>query len=221
VSVPSPLQHPLRAFVSGLGGILLCCLMAAPLAANAGTGAAAARLTAAAEKVQQQVQAIDAKAATQTPFRERPVQGLSAEGARVVAWGKPGAIEKISVEALGERGRVLQDFYWQRGALIAAQVRRIDYGANIMDLPKDKPTPTTVAEQDWLEFAGDRVLRGRSLAGEGLMDSAAARKLAPKLKADARSFKRLIAAPESPAAGSCTWTCVREQRDECLVYKCR
>jgi hypothetical protein len=221
VSRPSQLESPSRAIASWLGSLLLCCLMAAPLAAIAGTGAAVARLTAAAEQVQQQVQAIDARAAAQTPFRERPVQGLSAEGARVWAWGKPGAIEKISVEALAERGRVLQDFYWQRGSLIAAQVRRIDHGANIMDLPKDKPTPTTVAEQDWLEFAGDRVLRGRSLAGEGLMDSAAARQLAPKLKADARSFRRLIAAPDSPAAGSCTWTCAREQRSECLAYKCR
>jgi hypothetical protein len=221
VSGSTSFQRSLSAFAAWLGGLLLCGVMAAPLVAVAGTATASAGAVAAAEKVQQQVLAIDARATTQTPFRERPVQGLSAEGARVVAWGKPGAIEKISVEALGERGRLLQDFYWQRGVLIAAHVRRIDYGANIMDLPKDKPTPTTVVEEDWLEFAGNRAVRRRSLAGDGLKEAAPQRQQTAKMTADARSFKRLISAPDAAAAGSCTWACAREQRGECLAYKCR
>jgi hypothetical protein len=198
-----------------LGSLLLCGMLAAPQLASARQPIATA------EMVQQQVAAIDARSAAQKPARERPVAGVSAEGARVVSWGKPNAVEKISVEALGERGRVLQDFYWQRGALIAARERRIDYGANIMELPKDKPTPMNVVVDDWLEFAGQNLARRRSLEREMPKADTQATEQATRLKAEARSFKRLVSAPATSKEGECTWSCAREQRSECLAYSCK
>lgn len=174
------------------------------------------------QKVQQQVTAIDVRSKAAAPLREQPLQGFSAEGASVAAWGAPGAIEKISVEGLGERGRVLLDFYWQRGLLIAAHTRRIDYGAHITELPKDKPAPMTVVEDEWLEFAGDRLLRWRQLDREQSVTDGSARKRAAELKAEARSFGRLVQAPVASAgAGSCVWSCTREARGECLRYRCQ
>lgn len=210
------LVRPL-ATLQWLGAALLCAVIAMPLRAHAaGPNVEAAG-------AQRQVVEIDARTQAQTPLRERSLQGMASEGARVVAWGTPRAIEKISVEALGERGRVLQDFYWQRGRLVAARERRIDYGAHIMDLPKDKPTPMNVVEDEWLSFAGDRLLHRRSLEGELAKNNTAARQRAAQLKASARSFKRLVNAPESPDAkgGICSWSCAREQRGECLAYHCR
>ena len=208
-------HRALTAALPWLSGILLCSVLAAPLEA--------AVPIAAADKAQQQVAAIDARSQATTPFRERPLQGFSAEGARVVGWGAPRAIDKISVEGLGERGRVLLDFYWQRGRLIALHMRRIDYGANIMELPKDKPAPTTVVEEEWLEFAGDRLLRWRQLARELPVSDVSARRRAAEVQASARSFRRLINAPEAPgsAGGSCVWSCARTQAGECLRYHCR
>jgi hypothetical protein len=208
---------PTSKTVPWLGSMLLCCVLAQPLCAPAATPMARA------DKVQQQVAAIDARANAGAALRERPLQGFSAEGGRVVAWGTMSAIEKISVEGLGERGRVLLDFYWQRGLLIAAHTRRIEYGANIVELPKDKPAPMTIVEEDWLEFAGDRLLRWRNPERELAVSDASARRRSTELMAQARSFRRLINAPEAPgaAAGSCLWSCASERRGECLRYHCQ
>ncbi|MEO8312684.1 MAG: hypothetical protein ABI520_16060 [Caldimonas sp.] len=202
------------AFVDCLTGLALLIALTAPIAQ-----AAVSR----AEQLRQQVTAIDERTKSQAPLRERPLQGFAAEGARVVAWGTPGAIEKISVEGLGERGRTFLDFYWRRGQLVAAHVRRVDYGANIRELPKDPPPPMNVVEEEWLEFAGDRLLRWRQLDRDMPLSDGAARKRAAELRADARSFRRLMQAPDPAAApgGSCFWSCAREQRGECLRYSCR
>jgi hypothetical protein len=209
--------RPRAAFVACLPRAALLCALLAPLAATADARGSKT------EQLQQQVAAIDARAKSQAPLRERPLQGFAAEGARVVAWGTPGAIEKISVEGLGERGRMLRDFYWQRGQLVAAHARRVDYGANIGELPKDKPPPMTVVEDEWVEFAGDRLLRWRQLDREIPASGDSARKRAAELKADARSFRRLMQTPDVAAGsgGSCFWSCAREQRGECLRYNCR
>jgi hypothetical protein len=203
--------------LSRLGRLVLAVVVALPL------GAQAAAPSAAVAKAEQQVAAIDARSKERAPLRERPLDGFASEGARVVAWGAPGAIEKISVEGLGERGRVLLDFYLQRGQLVAARSRRLDYGAHIMELPKDKPTPMTVVEDEWLEFAGDRVLRRRELDRELPAGDASARQRASELRASARAFRRLVDAPEPPPAqrGSCAWSCALEQRGECMRYRCR
>jgi len=191
------------------GRFLAACALSAGMAAAWAAGG-----------VQQHVAAADARFEGQKPVLERPLQGFAPEGARVVAWGHRGAIEKISVEGLGERGRTLLDFYWHAGHLIAAHSRRIDYGAAITELPKDKPAPTTVVEEDWVEFAGDRVLRTRHRERDQPGGRVPAARVA-ELRANARSFLRLVKA-RGPAdrASTCFWSCTRERRGECLRYAC-
>lgn len=197
--------------------MLLCCVLALPVSAIARAPAVAA------ERVQQHVAAIDSRSKAASPHRERALQGFAAEGTRVVAWGARGTIDKVSVEGLGERGRVLLDFYWQRGLLIAAHARRVDYGAHILELPKDKPAPMTVVEEEWLEFAGDRLLRRREGDRDMPVSDAASRKRAAEVKAEARSFRRLMQLPDpaGAAAGSCLWSCASERRGECMRYTCK
>jgi hypothetical protein len=170
----------------------------------------------------QLVSAIDARTEGRPPLRERALDGFSAEGARVTAWGTRGAIEKVSVEGLGERGRVLIDFYWKRGQLVAAHSRRIDYGAHITELPKGQPTPTTVVEDERLEFTGDRLVRMREGERERPVADASARRRGAEVKASARSFRRLVETPaRGSAAGSCAWSCTSERGGECFRYVCK
>jgi hypothetical protein len=202
-----------------LGGWLLCGLLAAPLTATAEQPALAA------QKIHQQVLAIEARFKAQKPFLERGVEGVAAEGAGVDAWGSPGHIEKISVDYMNERGRWFQDFYFQKDVLIAARERRIDYGAYIMELLKNRPTPMKVVEDDRLEFAGDRLLRRRSFGRAMPKADSEAKDLLERLKAEAVSFKRLMETPEPEKAktGGCSWSCASEsseRKDECLAYKC-
>ena len=190
--------------------LLACSLMAAGVAWAGKAG----------DAVQQQVEAIDARTKGAAPMRERPVQGLAAEGARVSAWGAARSIDKISFEGLGERGRELQDFYWQRGQLIAVHARRIDYGASITELPKDKPLPMNVAADEWLALDAGRGLRPH--AAGGATPAAISRERVAELRRNARSFKRLVESPEPAAAASgCFWSCGREQGGECRRYVCR
>jgi hypothetical protein len=197
-----------------LGGLL-----AAPLTAMAQTPALAA------QKVHQQVLAIEARFKAQKPFLGRGVEGVAAEGASVDAWGSPGNIEKISLEAFNERGRVFQDFYFQKNVLIAARERRIDYGAYIMELLKNRPIPMKVVADDRLEFAGELLLRRRSFGRAMPKADSEAKDLVERLKAEAVSFKRLMETPEPEKAKTkgCSWSCASEsseRKDECLAYKC-
>lgn len=204
----SPSSARIRAW--GVAPLLVCSLMA--------VGAAWAGK--ANDAVRQQVEAIDARTKVAAPLRERPVQGLAAEGARVSAWGAARSIEKISFEGLGERGRELQDFYWRRGQLIAVHARRIDYGASITELPKDKPLPINVAADEWLELDARRGLQPRAVDGSAAAQIS--RERVNELRRNARSFKRLVESPEpSAAAAGCFWSCRRDQGGECRRYVCR
>jgi len=192
----------------------------APLLACLWVAGGAAWAAKATDAVQRQVAAIDARAKDAAPVRERAVQGLAAEGARVSAWGAARSVEKISFEGLGERGRESQDFYWERGQLIAVHARRIDYGASIVELPKDKPLPMNVVSDEWLELDARRGLLPRAAAG-GTVSSTTRERVA-ELRGNARSFKRLIDAPEAAAmASGCFWSCAREQSGECRRYVCK
>lgn len=194
----------------------------APLLACMWVSAGAAWAAKASDAVQRQVASIDARAKDAAPLRERPVQGLAAEGARVSAWGSARSVEKISFEGLGERGRELQDFYWQRGQLIAVHARRIDYGASIVELPKDKALPMNVVSDEWLELDTRGGLRPRPT--DGGAPSAPTRERVAELRGNARSFKRLVDAPEpaaAAAAAGCFWSCAREQGGECRRYVCK
>lgn len=192
----------------------------APLLACMWVSAGAAWAAKASDAVQRQVASIDARVRDAAPLRERPVQGLAAEGARVSAWGSARSVEKISFEGLGERGRELQDFYWQRGQLIAVHARRIDYGASIVELPKDKALPMNVVSDEWLELDARNGLQAR--ATDAGAPAAPTRARVAELRSNARSFKRLVDAPEpAAAAAGCFWSCAREQGGECRRYVCK
>lgn len=171
-------------------------------------------------RLEQQVQAIDARAQSTKARREQALQGFASEGANVSAWGPPGAVEKIAVEGLDERGRRTLDFYWHRGTLVAAHARRIDYGAHILELPKDKPPPMNVVDDEWLEFAGGRLTRWRQAGRDMAVAGKAARARAAEVQANARSFRRLVATPAARGGAGCTWVCARERGEECVRYRC-
>jgi hypothetical protein len=177
-----------------------------------------------ASTVQQQAAAIDTRYADQKPLLKRGLESGSAQGANAQAWGtSPRSIEKISVVALGERGRVLLDFYWRQGSLIAAREKRIDYGEYSAQLPKEQLNLTNVVADDWLEFAGRVLLKRRTLDGDMPINDDDAREQATSLTAEARSYKRLMSIPKTKAnrTGACSWSCAREKSDECFAYVCK
>jgi hypothetical protein len=197
-------------------GILFCGLLAAPLSAHAEPPAAKAKA------VQRQVATIDAKFKKKEPFLERSLeQGES--GWEIRAWGAPKTIEKISAMYQGERGEMLYNFYWQQGLLIAARLRRIDYGAYVGEFPASKPLARNVLEDERFEFSGDVVLRRRSFGRIAPVDAVNVNMVLAELKAGALSYKRLMDIPETKAnrRGNCSWSCAREEADICLAYECK
>jgi hypothetical protein len=199
-----------------LGGILLCCGLAAPIYASADQPAIAA------QKIQHQVGSIDARFKRKKPFLERAVDE-GTEGSDVFAWGAPGAIEKISVKYQGERGELLQDSHWQKGVLIAVRQRKIDYGAYTMELPDPKRRPRKVLEDDRYEFAGEVVLRKRSFGRAMPTDNSGSDSTLEELKVATLSYKRLMDLPETKENkyGNCTWSCTQNKGNECLAYSCK
>jgi len=128
---------------------LLACLLALPslasIAAESAGASASAPLPIAA------VATIEARLGT-LATHERPLDGISTEGARATAYLADGGIAKIEMVALGERGRVLLDAWWRGQTLIAVRERRIDYGDTIMNLPTDKPLPLTTVQDDLVSY---------------------------------------------------------------------
>ena len=88
--------------------------------------------------------------------QERNLEGFSQEGTSVDIWMYKSSILKVEIEALHETGRAFTELFWDHGSLVAAREQVIDYGANIMEL-RDKPTPTKVTKETWLEFSGKRL----------------------------------------------------------------
>lgn len=164
--------------------------------------------------------AIDARKA-QMEVLERPVDGYSPEGTRVTAYLSRGRIEKIEVVALGERGRVLLDFYWRGSSLSAARERRIDYGQLITSVPIDQPLPMALVQDDTVEFSKQGVSRwfrdGRLQAPKGRALAQRARELA----AQARSFRRLMSSRVPAGSPGCQWQCADDWAVECRSFSCR
>lgn len=149
----------------------------------------------------------------------RPLQGFSAEGARVVAYARGREIRKIEVEGLGERGKRMLDFYWLEGRLVAARSRRIDYGADPAQASKGESTVDTVVEDERMSFAAGRPLRWQQLGRKLAVDSAQARQRGSELQGQARSFLRFMRMREPDAV--CLWSCAQETTLECVRYQCK
>jgi hypothetical protein len=200
--------------------LVLALWCAAFVVAPAGAGTTAVATTApvpAAVRAQQAAERIDASLAT-LKTRSRPLQGLSAEGARVVAYALGADVRKIEVEALGERGKQLHDFYWVQGRLVAARTRRIDYAAPSGEPAQGRPATDTLVQDDQLWLANGRLVGLHQLGQPAATDTAAARELTTETTGLARSVKRLM--QQRQPSDTCLWSCARTSGSECLRYQC-
>lgn len=183
-------------------------LAAGPARADSAPGAAAERAAARTESRLAQL--------AQT---RRALAGVSAEGASVIAWRDGRAVVKIAVEALGERGKRLADFYYADGRLVLAHLRRIDYGADIAESLQGKTLRADVVEEHRLAFAGGRLvqwLEGGQPVAAG--DTRWRTQQADTL-AEARAMQRLMQTA-APAGRDCEWSCSRPQGAGCARYRC-
>ena len=152
--------------------------------------------------------------------RERMLQGYSAEGASVTLWRERGQLRKIELTALGERGRVLAEFYWRAGHLVSARERRIDYGRHIMEIPVDQPTPMTVVQDDVIDYASGLPRLWWRDGNPGQPRSTEARGRARELARLADSLRRLGTLP--PPAKGCEWQCGADwDAGRCARFVCR
>ena len=148
---------------------------------------------------------------------ELTAQGIEARKATM-------QMDERLVEALGERGRTLSDFYWRKAQLIEAQQRSIDYGDIITNLPTDRPPPMTLLEEIRVSFAGGRVAAVRVNGGRASPRKAESRRQAAQIEADARSFRRLMQAPRPSPPKGCSWSCATSwdgEPAECRGFVCR
>jgi hypothetical protein len=206
----------LRRAAPWIGGVLLCGLLAIPPNASAKQTAITAQM------VQQQVAAIEARFKARKPFLERSLEDGEG-GWDVFSWGTPTAVEKIAAKYQGERGELLYDFYWREGVLIAARLRRIDYGAYVGELPAKTPLARNVLKDERFEFVGEVVLRRRSFGRAAPVSAMNVGRVLAELKAGALSYKRLMDIPETNEnkLGICRWSCMRKEADVCLAYECK
>jgi hypothetical protein len=151
---------------------------------------------------------------------ERMLQGYSAEGANVTTWREHGQLRKIELTALGERGRMLAEFYWRAGRLVSARERRIDYGRHIMEIPADQPTPMSVVQDDVIDYAGGLPRLWWRDGNPGQPRSNEARGRARELARLADSLRRLGTLP--PPAKGCEWQCGADwDTGRCARFVCR
>jgi transposase len=165
------------------------------------------------------VAAVDAKFKGKKPVRTFNLPEASGEGTSAAYWGTPDTVERLSVVEKNLRGRFLQGFYWQRGLLIAARQRHLDYGGYIDSFTKETPVEMELVDDDRFEFDGELVLRQRSFGRK----VATERSEAERLKAYANSYRRLTLTPEAkaPNGAACRWICVSREALECLAYQCQ
>lgn len=163
--------------------------------------------------------AID-KRLRQATLSERPVEGFSAEGTRSSAWRRDGNLLKIAVEALGETGRRDYAFYFSGGELVAARLQRTDYGSRITQVPTTQPLRRRIVEVVWVEYRGGAAVRMHRNGRDADLQRPSEGSVAGELSAHARSFSRLMSAPEVVAAG-CQWHCTTDWQGECPGFVCR
>lgn len=152
---------------------------------------------------------------------ERILLGISAEGASVIAYRENGAIRKIAVEALGETGKYLADFYFKDRRFFFSHVRIIDYGGNIMEALEDKELRKDVVEEDRFFFADDKLIRWLKFEKQILPSDPRYQEKGQAILAEAWSFV-LLMETSLPKEGEdyCDWICDQERDGHCVKYKC-
>ena len=152
---------------------------------------------------------------------KRTLLDISSEGAAVTAYSKGTIIQKIAVEALGETGKYLADFYFQNGQLIFSYVRVIDYGAHIMESQESKDFKAQLAEEERLYFANGKLIRWLKGKEQVLPSTPGYREKEQSVLSEAQSFILLMktAAPKG-GEDSCNWACVHKKAARCVRYQC-
>ena len=174
-----------------------------------------------------QVAQIDA-AQPRLQLRDRLLTGTSPEGTSVEAYLQGDSYRKIVVEALGETGRTISDFYFERGALIHARVRQIGYKNypqyDLSKVPPHKhltidPTDKILAD-DAYDFTGGHLLHWTSFGRNNPKTDPEFRRRQEKVLADADLYVRFMNTPPTSGAKSGgAWTCIRGADDTCATFK--
>lgn len=178
----------------------------------------AADLNATASAVEGEVARIDSSL-PKLRSTERDLRGVSAEGATVVAHADGSDIQKISLEALGERGKYLADFYFVRRRLVFARARRIDYGGDIMERFDGKALKHEVVEDDRLAFANRRVIGWHAISGEVPLSDPRVPRKQHAILTESKSLMTLMRTPD-PQDPECEWSCSRPHAAACRAYRC-
>lgn len=164
------------------------------------------------------VQRIESRLATLAQDR-RALTGVSAEGASVVGYRDGGALVKITLEALGERGKRLADFHFERGRLVHAHLRRIDYGADIAESLQGKTLRADVVEDQRLSFSGTRLVQWLEAGQPVAAADPRWKAMQADTLAEALAYRRLLQTP-APPGKDCEWACTRTQGAGCARYRC-
>lgn len=154
--------------------------------------------------------------------RQRVLLGVSTEGTSVTAYRENGKIRKIEVDALGEIGRYLSEFYFKSEQLIFAHIKTISYASHIMETSENSGLDETV-EQDDTYFFIDQKLIHWIKSEENVPPSQPGYKEAGKsVLAEVRSFIIFMETPP-PEEGEdyCNWMCVEKENGFCIDYQCK
>ena len=152
---------------------------------------------------------------------QRILFGISTEGAAVTAYRENGVIRKIVVEALGETGKYLADFYFENKRLIFSHIRLIDYGGHIMEAREEKHLRDEIVEEDRFYFADGKLIKWMRFEEQTLPYKPGYEEKGQSVLGEAKSFMLLMETPP-PKEGEefCDWICDRKEDERCVEYRC-
>lgn len=152
---------------------------------------------------------------------QRILLGISTEGAAVTAYSEKGNIQKIAVEALGETGKYLADFYFKNEQIIFSHIKVINYGSHIMETHKSEDLKERVAEEDRFYFANGKLIQWLKFEEHILSSKPGYQEKGQSVLAEAQSFV-LLMKTSPPKAGEdfCNWICGQKENERCVKYQC-
>ena len=153
---------------------------------------------------------------------ERILLGVSAEGASVIAYRADRSIRKIAVEALGETGKYMTDFYFSNGKILFCYSKIIDYGRDIMDSLEGKELEENIVEENRFFFADDKLVHWLKFEDAIPPSNQRYEHKGQAILAEARSYVLFMNTPlPEDREDHCDWICDREQDGDCVEFKCK
>lgn len=153
---------------------------------------------------------------------QRILLGFSTEGTAVTAFRENGDIRKITVEALGEMGKYLADFYFKNEHLIFSHVRLISYGGHIMEAPESKDLKHDVTEENQFYFDDGKLIRWLKFEELILPSESGYQAKGKSVLAEAQSFVLLMKTlPPAEGEDLCNWICSQKEGEYCVKYQCK